>query len=178
MSLLSLVRLPLALFFIYYLYCRNLGLALFCLLLAGLSDKLDGTLARRLGMGNNLLGRILDPVADRIFMFLSFSALYFVDLKIEVSSWIILITVGQDIVLAPLGAYVFVKKKKALGSALGKFVTFYQYLFLIIVLSVNVWNFNIGDVNIYLLLLEMLLVLFNLSSAVHHVLLWLHELRN
>ncbi|MCS7150105.1 MAG: CDP-alcohol phosphatidyltransferase family protein [Caldimicrobium sp.] len=164
------VRLPLAFAFSYLLIKQDLEKAFVMVLIAGLSDKLDGTIARKLGLGDSLWGRILDPLADRIFMVFAFGSFYFVNLEINVSSWVVFLTVVQDILLAPLGAYIFFKKRKPLGSPLGKPVTFYQYSFLILVLALNLWRIEID-----LLPLELLLVVLNFSSAVHHVLLWLRE---
>ncbi|MCS7278570.1 MAG: CDP-alcohol phosphatidyltransferase family protein [Thermodesulfobacteriaceae bacterium] len=164
----SLIRVPLAFMFFHALYHQNLEEALLCLVVAGISDKLDGTLARRLGMGDNLWGKILDPFADRIFMIVSFSSLYLVKLEITLNPWVIFLTVGQDLLLAPLGIYVLLKKKKFLGSPLGKPVTFYQYVFLIMLLSINLWKLKLD-----ILIFEILLILLNLLSAIHHIYLWL-----
>jgi phosphatidylglycerophosphate synthase len=64
-NLLSLVRLPLALVFL--LVVERPALALGVLALAGLSDVLDGWVARRLGQESKL-GAALDGVVDKVFV--------------------------------------------------------------------------------------------------------------
>ena len=63
-NLLSLARIPLALLFPFA--SRSVPAALLVLGLAGLTDVLDGWLARRLG-AETAIGAVIDPVADKIF---------------------------------------------------------------------------------------------------------------
>lgn len=68
---------------------------------AGLSDFLDGFLARQLNV-TSMLGSILDPVADKIFIICMFIALYWINkLSLEVLS----IFLVKDILLA-LGFFI------------------------------------------------------------------------
>jgi len=70
-----LIRIPLAIYLDSVLMFGDLEKALWVALIAGLSDKLDGTLARRFGVGVSPLGRALDPVAERIFVIIVFYTL-------------------------------------------------------------------------------------------------------
>lgn len=63
-NLLSLVRLPLAAWFVVADTTAMRGLIL---ILAALSDWLDGRIARRFG-GISRLGEMLDPIADKVFV--------------------------------------------------------------------------------------------------------------
>ena len=69
-NLLSLLRIPLGIAFIYAGPLARLILTL----AAGISDALDGFLARRLGPTK--LGTYLDPIGDKVFAILSFGSLY------------------------------------------------------------------------------------------------------
>lgn len=76
--------------------------ALVLLLLAGLSDALDGFLARRYGWITPL-GALLDPVADKLFvvsMFIVFG------LKESLPWWLVALVIGRDIVIV-LGALAY-----------------------------------------------------------------------
>jgi phosphatidylglycerophosphate synthase len=90
-----------------------------------------------------------------------------------VSWWAVLLTVGQDIALAPVGAYATLIRHRVKVSILGKLVTFYQYLFVMLVLFLNLL-----DVSLNLLPFELLLITLNLLSAGHHVYLWLLKGKN
>lgn len=76
--------------------------ALVLLVLAGLSDALDGFLARRNGWITPL-GALLDPVADKLFvvsMFIVFG------LKGSLPWWLVALVIGRDIVIV-LGALAY-----------------------------------------------------------------------
>lgn len=137
------------------------------------SDKLDGFFAKKYRIEKDEVGRVIDPVSDRVFVVLSFLALYLAPLRVDVSWWAVLFTVGQDFLLAPIGAYATLKKRRIVVSVFGKLSTLYQYLFVPFVLLVNLYSLHIS-----LLYAELLLILFNLLSAGHHVYLWLLKEKN
>lgn len=68
-NVLSIIRIILvAVFCIVYFRPGMLVVALVVLLLSGLSDLLDGYIARRFNQVSDL-GKILDPIADKLFQF-------------------------------------------------------------------------------------------------------------
>ena len=74
-NILSVIRIILVGVFIYTMFCVNSYVAMFVFLLAGATDVLDGYLARR----NNWvtkLGKILDPVADKLMQCTVLVSLY------------------------------------------------------------------------------------------------------
>lgn len=70
-NILSLSRIPLALLFLL----SNPIVRLFAVLLAWITDILDGFLARR--QGTTKLGTIIDPISDKFFALFSLSILFF-----------------------------------------------------------------------------------------------------
>ena len=73
-NLLTLVRLVLVPVFVSALYYQRFGWALFVFVVAGVTDGLDGLLARRFNQGSQL-GQILDPIADKLLLVTSFVTL-------------------------------------------------------------------------------------------------------
>ncbi len=71
------------------------GLALALCLIAGLSDALDGYLARRFDWRTRL-GGLLDPAADKLLMFASFLTLTWIG---WVPVWFTAIVIGRDIII-------------------------------------------------------------------------------
>ena len=71
------------------------GLALALILIAGLSDALDGYLARRFDWRTRL-GGLLDPAADKFLMFAAFVTLAWIGL---VPVWFSAIVVGRDLII-------------------------------------------------------------------------------
>jgi len=72
-----------------------MGLAWFFFLLAGLSDALDGFLARALDQRSEL-GAMLDPLADKVLLVTSFLCL---GAKGLVPSWLVVVVVTRDMVI-------------------------------------------------------------------------------
>ncbi len=86
----------------WLLWKESYTLALALLVLAGLSDALDGFLARRYGWFTRL-GAMLDPMADKLFVV---SVFIVFGLKGTLPWWLIVLVIGRDIVIV-LGALAY-----------------------------------------------------------------------
>lgn len=86
----------------WLLWRGSYSLALILLVLAGLSDALDGFLARRYGWFTRL-GAMLDPVADKLFVV---SVFIVFGLKGSLPWWLIALVIGRDVVIV-LGALAY-----------------------------------------------------------------------
>src|SRR5512140_3058575 len=64
-------------------------------LIAGLSDGMDGLLARKLGQ-QTTLGTYLDPIADKLLLTSSFVALGFAG---QLPLWLIILVLTRDIII-------------------------------------------------------------------------------
>src|ERR687896_58768 len=73
-NLLTMFRMALIPVFVSLLFSRKFGWALFVFVVAGLTDGLDGLLARRLNQRSQL-GTILDPIADKLLLVTAFVVL-------------------------------------------------------------------------------------------------------
>ncbi|MFN3813781.1 MAG: CDP-alcohol phosphatidyltransferase family protein [Aquificaceae bacterium] len=115
---LSLTRIPVAVFFAYGLMKGEILISLFLFLLGSFSDLLDGLLSRR--FKKSKYGYILDPVADRTFIGISLISLYYVPLENDINLFLLLMVVGQDLLLSPIGLYLSlssIKKEKVIRSS-------------------------------------------------------------
>lgn len=86
----------------WLLWRESYALALVLLVLAGLSDALDGFLARRYGWFTKL-GAMLDPMADKLFVV---SVFIVFGLKGDLPWWLIALVIGRDVVIV-LGAIAY-----------------------------------------------------------------------
>ncbi|MDQ3817595.1 MAG: CDP-alcohol phosphatidyltransferase family protein [Acidobacteriota bacterium] len=73
-NLLTMFRMALIPIFVSLLFYRKFEWALAIFVLAGITDGLDGLIARRLNQGSQL-GTILDPIADKLLLVTSFIVL-------------------------------------------------------------------------------------------------------
>jgi cardiolipin synthase len=96
------VRIILVVPIVQYLLDERFGHALLLILIAGLSDALDGYLARRFDWRTRL-GGLLDPAADKLLMFAVFVTLTWMGL---VPVWFTAIVVGRDVIII-LGTLVY-----------------------------------------------------------------------
>jgi cardiolipin synthase len=92
LSLLRLVFIPFVILSILYGQYRT---AFILVLIAGLSDGMDGLLARRLGQQTNL-GRILDPLADKLLLNSAFVAL---GVARELPLWLVILVLSRDAII-------------------------------------------------------------------------------
>lgn len=120
-NVLSMVRLALVPVFLVLVVSGEDALALLTLVVSSLTDYLDGWIARRFDQITRL-GRILDPAADRLYIFATVIGLAFRDL---VPWWLVAILVARDLMLVVLAV---VLANHGYGPLpvhhLGKFATF------------------------------------------------------
>jgi cardiolipin synthase len=95
-NLVSLLRLALVPVFAVLIVVGEDGWALLVLAVSGASDWLDGVLARRLNQVTRL-GQMLDPFADRLFIFVTLIGLAWREV---VPVWLVVAIVARDVLLA------------------------------------------------------------------------------
>ncbi|GGM28561.1 CDP-diacylglycerol--glycerol-3-phosphate 3-phosphatidyltransferase [Promicromonospora citrea] len=95
-NVISLVRLALVPVFAWLIVVGEDGFALLVLAVSGATDWLDGVLARRLNQVTRL-GQMLDPLADRLFIFVTLIGLAWREV---VPLWLVLVIVARDVMLA------------------------------------------------------------------------------
>ena len=107
--------------------------ALILFVIAGLSDGLDGFLAKHYHWQSRL-GSILDPLADKLLLVSSYVAMAYVDL---IPVWLVVAAFSRDIIIVAGGfAYhKFVGEFEMAPSFISKFNTFMQILLIAGVLS-------------------------------------------
>jgi cardiolipin synthase len=98
-NILSFARLLLVPVFLVLLIAGDDLLALVVLVVSSLTDFLDGVIARRFGLVTRL-GQLLDPAADRLFIFATIIGLAVREI---VPWWLVLLIVGRDVVLLVAG---------------------------------------------------------------------------
>ncbi len=109
----------------------SVGLRLYLLIFALLTEYLDGMIARKF-KAESLAGQILDPIADRLFFFLAIVTLF---LDEQLTSIQILFICLRDIVTLLGSLYLILFKKEfSLNDLeprlLGKITTVFQYIVL------------------------------------------------
>lgn len=98
-NIISAFRIVLSPVLIYLLHEHQYGTALIVFLVAGISDGLDGFIARRWGYMSRA-GAILDPMADKLLLVSAYVMLAFLD---QLPFWLVLAVVSRDALI--VGGY-------------------------------------------------------------------------
>jgi cardiolipin synthase (CMP-forming) len=135
LTFLRLAFLPVFLIAIEY---ERYGLALGILVAAGISDGLDGLLARGLNQ-RTPLGAYLDPIADKLLL----SSSYFVlAQKGKIAWWLTILVLGRDVLLLVACAVILITVgyRPFPPSIWGKATTFFEMLLVVLVLVLAIWD--------------------------------------
>lgn len=98
-NVLSAARLALVPVFLILIINQHDLLALLVLAISSFTDFLDGVIARRFGLVTRL-GQLLDPAADRLFIFATLIGLA---VRGILPWWLVAVIVGRDVMLLVLG---------------------------------------------------------------------------
>ncbi|MCP4128969.1 MAG: CDP-alcohol phosphatidyltransferase family protein [Gammaproteobacteria bacterium] len=138
-NLISIMRIFLSIPVVWMLLQHNFGVALILFAIAGISDGLDGYLAKHYGWQSRL-GGLLDPLADKILLVFSIFSLGWLEL---LPAWLVFVVILRDLVIVT-GAFVYnfqVAELDAAPSLISKFNTVVQIvLVLAVVLDQGLWS--------------------------------------
>jgi cardiolipin synthase (CMP-forming) len=112
----------------YQRFYAALGLVVF----AGITDWLDGYAARKLNVSGKT-GVLLDPLADKALLVTLFLALGYIGL---IPRWLLALVIGRDLVIV-IGSVllrIFRNVQRFVPSVVGKVSTFFQIVFVLLVL--------------------------------------------
>ncbi len=140
-NLITLLRLLLTPLFIIFLIQQSYGYALAVFVAAGISDLMDGLIAR-LWQQKSPLGAFLDPLADKVLMASSFLTLSVYHL---IPSWLTVLVLSRDVTLA-LGVAVLRLADYPLvvsPTKVGKWCTTFQIVTVFLVLAKAVWGLHL-----------------------------------
>ena len=116
----------------FYLLRNDFRAAFTVVILAGISDGLDGYAARKLGAKGET-GVILDPLADKAMLVTLFLALGFIK---AIPLWLLALVIARDLII--VGGAVLLRTLRGLTgfrpTMLGKFSTFFQIILVLLVL--------------------------------------------
>ena len=134
---LTILRILMAPVIVILVVYRMPGWTLAAFSIAALTDALDGFIARTRGQRTEL-GRILDPLADKLLLTSAFVALAALG---EIRRWLAIIVVSRDLILVggSLLNYLLLGKLRVSPSPLGKLTTGLQFALVIAAVLDDLW---------------------------------------
>jgi cardiolipin synthase (CMP-forming) len=135
---LTFLRLGFLPFFIILVLYKRYSWALAILVLAALTDGMDGLLARSLNQ-KSALGAYLDPIADKLLLSSSFVVLAF---EGQIRWWLTILVLGRDVLILTTALVILVASgyRQFPPSIFGKIATTLQILLVFNALAVEVFR--------------------------------------
>ena len=165
---LTLLRMLLIPAFVIQVLYGRIGWALLTFLTAGITDALDGLIARRAGQ-KTTLGAWLDPMADKLLLVSAFVVLTVPGsgLPFRIPLWLTILVISRDlaIVLTVAVVNLAIGRKTFVPTLLGKTATAVYIATCVIVLSANYARTGEAFVTTAVVLSGVITVL----SALHYV---------
>lgn len=165
---LTILRMAFVPVFVLLVVYKYFGGALAIFILAGVTDVLDGVIARKYGQ-QTPLGTFLDPVADKLLLISSFVLLSLntLELTLQLPLWLTITVIGRDILLIVSVVVINLTMGRKLfpPSVLGKATTAFQLITVFVVLVINYLNLEISIV----IFLFYATFGFTLSSGLHYL---------
>jgi len=163
----SVVRILLTIPVVYYLLQRDYGTALVLFTVAGVSDGLDGYLAKHYHWQSRL-GGLLDPLADKLLLMSSFLVLSATGL---IPVWLLMAAICRDLIILGGAMYYnfMVEEVQPAPSLASKLNTLLQILLVILVML------NAGPLPLPQILIDILqwsLLVTIVVSGTHYVIVW------
>ena len=139
-NLISVIRILLIPVIAVLYYNGDIWWAVFVIFISGLSDAVDGKIARKFNQVSNL-GKLLDPVADKLTIF-ALAIVLFLKFKeadsasMQAFAWVFLLFILKDVIMI-LGSVVLIALGTRPGAAeiWGKLATFAFYAVMVAIIG-------------------------------------------
>jgi cardiolipin synthase len=161
---LTFLRLGILPFFVVLLFYERYQWALLILVLAALTDGMDGLLARSLNQKSSL-GAYLDPIADKLLLSSSFVVLA---LEGRIPRWLTILVLGRDILILTTATVILLAStlRNFPPSIFGKITTGVQIVLVLVVLLAE--GFQLSNLMLLRELLAYLVAGFTIFSGFHY----------
>jgi cardiolipin synthase len=176
-NILTIARISLTPFIVLYIYKQEWASAFILIAISGITDLFDGQLARALKQ-ETFLGKLLDPIADKLLLISIFASLAFIDSpSFLIPRWFVYFILFKEIIIL-LGAFFLINKKakfKIEPTIWGKTNTVLQLLFICWLFICNFFGWEPAK-TYYVLLVA--LVIFSLIVFIQYLKIGLNYLLN
>lgn len=139
-NILTIFRFILIPIILYFVFAGNYLLSFIFFTISGLTDVLDGFIARKYNLISNF-GKLMDPLADKLTQISVLSALVVLNI---VPTWILIIVILKELVMIIGASFLYGKDVIVYSKWYGKLAT--VLFFLAIVISLIIKQFNISGI--------------------------------
>ena len=136
---LTIVRFILIPLIVYFVLTGQYIAAFIVLTISGLTDVLDGCIARKFNFITNF-GKLIDPLADKATQIAVLASLTF---KGIIPLWMLLIVFVKEIVMVAGASFLYGKKLVVSSRWYGKLATVLFYIAIVCSLFIEYWNASV-----------------------------------
>jgi cardiolipin synthase len=172
-NIISIFRILLILPVLLLIFRSQYQWALLLFLIAGLSDALDGYLAKHFGWRTRV-GALLDPVADKLLIAGSYIVLAWLNL---IPFWLATIVVSRDLIIA-IGVFIYsfiIEPFEGEATRISKINTFLELLFVLVILCSIAFDWPANSV-ITVIGSAVLVTVF--ISGIDYIISWIRRIRS
>ena len=170
-NLLSIIRIVLVYPILYNIFLGNFIVSIIYFVIASVTDALDGFLARKMDWQTQL-GKILDPVADKLLLS---GTIFILWLNDYIPFYIFIIFISRDIAIL-IGAAIkmsLIESATPLPNFLGKFTTILQIVYIAFIYLKEIMNFEFS-----LISLDVFIVFITVLSLIVYSANWFKDIKN
>jgi cardiolipin synthase len=162
-NIITLGRILLVPFIVWAIASNQMAIAFVIFIVAGISDAVDGFLAKRFNMASEL-GALLDPLADKALLVSIYVAL---GIWVKVPPWLVILVVSRDIMIvsAVIVSWLFGKPIPMKPLMVSKLNTVAQVAYAALVLAALGFHFKSERYEQILMIFMGLVTVFTLVSV-------------
>jgi len=108
---------------------KNIWISVSLFLLSGMTDIVDGWIARKYNMITDI-GRVYDPLVDKLMQITAVVCLAIIDV---IPLWVICVVLLKELAMIVVGSVLYFKKIVVSSNWYGKFATVYFYTVIFVV---------------------------------------------
>ena len=135
-NILTIIRLLLIPFILLYIFTGNYILAFIFFTLSGITDILDGYIARKFNLVSNF-GKLMDPLADKLTQIATLSSLVITNI---IPLWILIIVLSKEFIMIAGASFLYGKDVVVYSKWYGKLATVLFYLAIVFSLLSKQFN--------------------------------------
>lgn len=163
-NILTIIRFILIPFILVFIFTGNYLLGFIFFTLSGLTDILDGTIARKFNLISNF-GKLMDPLADKLTQV---SVLTSLVIEKIIPVWILIIVFIKELIMIIGASFLYGKDVVVYSKWYGKLATVLFYVAIVLSLITKQFNLDLIWSNIALLLycIAIFATIFSLSMYI------------
>ena len=138
-NILTIIRFILIPFIVYYITKEQYILSFIFLTISGLTDILDGFIARKFNFITNF-GKLVDPLADKLTQIAILATLVIIKI---IPAWILFIVVLKEAIMIAGASFLYGKELVVSSKWFGKLATVLFYIAIVCSFGIKYWNTSI-----------------------------------